>query len=54
MIGSFYSAVTPAATGGQPMQVLALRKRGYSEYEIRLIAGGNYLRVMDTVQHLGE
>ena len=30
MIGSFYSAVTPAATGGQPMQVLALRKRGYS------------------------
>ena len=28
MIGSFYSAVTPAATGGQPMQVLALRKRG--------------------------
>lgn len=29
MIGSFYSAVTPAATGGQPMQVLALRKRGY-------------------------
>ena len=30
MIGSFYSAVTPAATGGQPMQVLFLRKRGYS------------------------
>ena len=30
MIGSFYSAVTPAATGGQPMQVLSLRKRGYS------------------------
>ncbi|MBR3018717.1 MAG: flippase-like domain-containing protein [Clostridia bacterium] len=30
MIGSFYSAVTPAATGGQPMQVMALRKRGYS------------------------
>ena len=27
MIGSFYSAVTPAATGGQPMQVLALKKR---------------------------
>lgn len=26
MIGSFYSAVTPAATGGQPMQVLALKK----------------------------
>ena len=30
MIGSFYSAVTPAATGGQPMQVLVLRKRRYS------------------------
>ncbi len=28
LIGSFYSAVTPAATGGQPMQVLALKKRG--------------------------
>ena len=27
MIGSFYSSVTPAATGGQPMQVLALKKR---------------------------
>ena len=28
LIGSFYSSVTPAATGGQPMQVLALKKRG--------------------------
>ena len=28
LIGSFYSAITPAATGGQPMQVLALKKRG--------------------------
>ena len=28
MIGSFYSAVTPAATGGQPMQVFAYKKRG--------------------------
>ncbi len=27
LVGSFYSAVTPAATGGQPMQVLALKKR---------------------------
>ena len=27
LIGSFYSSVTPAATGGQPMQVLALNKR---------------------------
>ena len=27
LIGSFYSSVTPAATGGQPMQVLALKKR---------------------------
>ena len=27
LIGSFYSFVTPAATGGQPMQVLALKKR---------------------------
>ncbi len=28
LIGAFYSSVTPAATGGQPMQVFALRKRG--------------------------
>jgi uncharacterized protein (TIRG00374 family) len=28
LIGAFYSAVTPAATGGQPMQVFALKKRG--------------------------
>ena len=34
--------------------IIELRKRGYSEYEIRLIAGGNFLHVMDTVQHLGE
>lgn len=34
--------------------IIELRKRGYSESDIRLIAGGNFLRVMDTVQHLGE
>ncbi len=28
LIGAFYSSITPAATGGQPMQVLALKKRG--------------------------
>ncbi len=28
LIGMFYSNVTPAATGGQPMQVFAFRKRG--------------------------
>lgn len=28
LIGVFYSSVTPAATGGQPMQVFALKKRG--------------------------
>lgn len=28
LIGAFYSSVTPAATGGQPMQVFALKKRG--------------------------
>ncbi len=27
-IGQFYSSVTPAATGGQPMQVFAFKKRG--------------------------
>lgn len=28
LIGMFYSNVTPAATGGQPMQVLSLKRRG--------------------------
>lgn len=28
LIGMFYSDVTPAATGGQPMQVFAFKKRG--------------------------
>lgn len=30
--------------------IIELRKRGYSEYEIRHIAGGNFLRVMEQVQ----
>ena len=30
LIGLFYSNITPGATGGQPMQVYALRKRGIS------------------------
>ncbi len=28
LIGMYYSSITPAATGGQPMQVYSLRKRG--------------------------
>ena len=32
--------------------LIELRRRGYSDYEIRHIAGGNFLRVMDQVQHL--
>lgn len=28
LIGMYYSSITPAATGGQPMQVYALKKRG--------------------------
>ena len=28
MVGVLYSAITPSATGGQPMQVLTLRKQG--------------------------
>jgi glycosyltransferase 2 family protein len=30
LIGMFYSAITPSATGGQPMQVFALKKRDVS------------------------
>jgi glycosyltransferase 2 family protein len=30
LIGMFYSAITPSATGGQPMQVYALKKRDVS------------------------
>jgi len=32
--------------------IIELRKRGYSEYEIRHIAGGNFLRVMEQAQRL--
>lgn len=32
--------------------IIELRKRGYTEYEIRQIAGGNFLRVMEQVQQL--
>lgn len=28
LIGMYYSSITPAATGGQPMQIYALKKRG--------------------------
>ena len=41
LIGMFYSSVTPAATGGQPMQVFALKKRnvpsgvGYSALAVK-------------------
>jgi len=30
--------------------IIELRKRGYSEYEIKQIAGGNFLRVMETAR----
>ena len=32
--------------------IIELRKRGYSEYEIRHIAGGNFLRVLEQVQRV--
>lgn len=34
--------------------IIELRKRGYSEYEIKQIAGGNFLRVMDAAQRIAE
>ena len=34
--------------------IIELRKRGYTEYEIRHIAGGNFLRVMETAQRMAE
>ena len=34
--------------------IIELRKRGYSEYDIRHIAGGNFLRVMEQAQRLAE
>lgn len=34
--------------------IIELRKRGYSEYEIRHIAGGNFLRVMEQAQRLSD
>ena len=32
--------------------IIELRKRGYTEYEIRHIAGGNFLRVLEQVQRM--
>ena len=34
--------------------IIELRKRGYTEYEIRHIAGGNFLRVMEQAQRLAD
>lgn len=34
--------------------IIELRKRGYSEYEIKQIAGGNFLRVMEAAQRISE
>ena len=34
--------------------IIELRRRGYSESDIRLIAGGNFLRVMETVQQMAD
>ncbi len=34
--------------------IIELRKRGYAEQDIRHIAGGNFLRVMEQVQRLAE
>ncbi len=34
--------------------IIELRKRGYTEYEIRHIAGGNFLRVMEMAQRQAE
>jgi len=30
LIGMYYSAITPAATGGQPMQIFSMKKKGVS------------------------
>ena len=35
-VGFFYSAITPSASGGQPMQVLYMRRDGISEEYARL------------------
>ncbi|MFA5325526.1 MAG: dipeptidase [Bacteroidales bacterium] len=37
-----------------PKIIIELRKRGYKEYEINQIVGGNFLRVMEHVQSLAE
>ena len=56
LIGIFYSNVTPGATGGQPMQVYAFKKRGvpvglsssglavkFFSFQAALLAGGTLL-----------
>ena len=56
LLGMFYSNITPAATGGQPMQVFAFKKRGvpvgvsssglavkFFSFQAALLAGGALL-----------
>ena len=56
LLGMFYSNITPAATGGQPMQVFAFKKRGvpvgvsssglavkFFSFQAALLAGGTLL-----------
>ena len=56
LLGMFYSNITPAATGGQPMQVFAFKKRGvpvglsssglavkFFSFQAALLAGGSLL-----------
>ncbi len=58
-IGSDFDGIETCPDGLEDISkmqkiIIELRKRGYKEHEIRLIAGGNFLRVMDAAQRLGE
>jgi len=58
-IGSDFDGINTCPAGLEDISkmqkvIIELRKRGYKESDIKLIAGGNFLRVMDMAQKIAE
>lgn len=58
-IGSDFDGIETAPDGLEDISkmqkiIIELRKRGYKENEIKMIAGGNFLRVMEAAQRMAD
>lgn len=58
-IGSDFDGIDTCPSGLEDISkmqkiIIELRKRGYKEHEIKMIAGGNFLRVMEAAQKMAE